>query len=283
MNKQSKIKKALLPCGGLGTRFYPVASVLPKEMLPLFGKPVLHYLVYDLIAQGVNEICFVVSPQKSAIKEYFSNHALTKQTIAYLKKQGDTHTALQLQEILDKAKFFYVEQETPKGSGDAVNLAKDFVSDDPCLLSWGDDIVFGDWVTDLTKAYDATSGVTVGVMTILGAEIEKYGVVAVQDAKQSKIALPDGLYQCFGMVEKPPKGKEPSRLASIGKYVITPQIFEALRQCKPAKNGEYLFTDALQKLCPQIYATVMSGRRYDLGDAQGLLQASLYLAGQQQG
>jgi len=268
----STIKKAVILCAGRGTRFYPIASVLPKEMLPLYNKPVLHYIVLEFAKQGVFDICFVVSQNKTSIKDYFANKQTIKDTIQVLKSQNNTVDADELQLILDSCKFDFVYQNDPKGSADALLHAKSFVKDDPFLLSCGDEIIFGDCVMQLTNAYNATSATIIGTKYVDTKDIVKYGVI---DVDRQYNTTNHNIVKCKGIVEKPPIEKAPSNMASIGKYAITPNIWDAIKQIKCGSNGEYMLTDALNILCQnKVFACNLDGERYDIGNAEGMRMAT---------
>jgi len=267
------IKKAVIPCGGLGTRFYPVSSVLPKEMLPLYNKPTIHYIVLDLIDNGINDICFVINKSKQSIVEYLTPNYDTIKRLRSLERCDD---AGELSRIYSLGKFSFVYQQSPKGSGDAVLCAKEFVEDQPFFLSWGDDIIFGDATKQLLDAYKELDSTVIGVKQIDTDDIVKYGVVDIdKDFSSSN----KDLIKCKQIVEKPTINAIPSRSASIGKYVLKSNIWDALNTIRPSQNGEYLFTDALQLICNQgVYACKLKGDRYDLGDNESMLKATIEIA-----
>lgn len=275
------IQKAVILCAGKGTRFYPITSVLPKEMLPLYNKPVLHYIVLEIIKSGITNICFVINKQKQSIIDYFANKENINKTIQILKKQNNHTDADELQFILDKGKFSFVYQENPTGSGSAVECTKSFVMDESFLLSCGDDIILGNSSEQLMRAFQVFNATIIGTKCIDTPDIVKYGVIDIDktysfDRLQldNQLISSGDIAKCKGIIEKPSLDKAPSNIVSVGKYILTPTIWDALQNINCSANGEYLLTDALQILCEdRVFSCNLSGNRYDIGDAQSMIKA----------
>ena len=260
-----KITKAVIPCGGMGTRFLPITKTLPKEMLPIIDTPVLSYIVEEAAASGISDVLIIINDKKKDIQRYFTPD---KELEDLLEAAGKTTYLSRLKRIYSMAEISFAYQPKPLGSGDAVMRAKSFTGDEPFCLSWGDDLICAEVpvMQQLTAAYYETGMPIVGVQRIDTDDIVKYGVA---DAHQS-----DGkLHRLNDIVEKPPLSALPSRLASLGRYVLSPSVYDALSGVKPGLGGEIQFTDALRRMCPDVYAYEFDGKRYDMGDKFGAMQA----------
>ena len=262
-----KITKAVIPCGGLGTRFLPITKAVPKEILPVIDTPVLAHIVDEAIESGITDILIVLGQGKEAIREYFSPSPALEET---LRKAGKLDFLATVQRTYGRANITFVRQEKPLGSGDAVRLAKPFTGPDPFMLAWGDDLIYAQTpvMAQLIGCFAQTGKSVLGVQTIEGDDIVKYGVARVGSHLGRA-------YECLSVVEKPPLDKIPSRLAALGRYVLTPAIYDEIAQLRPGKGGELQFTDALNALCATqgVYAYDFEGRRYDMGDKFGAVQA----------
>lgn len=264
-----KITKAVIPCGGMGTRFLPITKAVPKEILPVIDTPVLAHIVNEAVNSGITEIMIILGGAKEAIRQYFSPAPELENA---LRKAGKHEFADIVKDTYSKADIVFGYQDKPLGSGDAVMRARDFTGYEPFALAWGDDLIYSDVpvMSQLISAYEKTGKSVLGVQTIETDDIVKYGV-----AKPGKS---DGrLYECLKLVEKPPLDKLPSRLAALGRYVLTPEIYDEIAKLKPAASGEIQFTDALDMLCVKgkVCAYDFEGRRYDMGDKFGAVQASI--------
>lgn len=263
-----KVTKAVIPCGGMGTRFLPITKAVPKEILPIIDTPVLAHIVNEAIDSGITDILIVLGRGKESIREYFSPNPELEEA---LSKSGKTDFLQIVKNTYGRANIRFEYQPKPLGSGDAVARAKGFTGNEPFVLSWGDDLIYGanPVMGQLLGAYEKTGKNILGVQTVNTDDIVKYGVASVCGGEGR-------LYDCNSIVEKPPLNKLPSRLAALGRYVLNPEIYEQISQLKSNK-GEIQFTDALNALAQQgrVCAYDFEGRRYDMGDKFGALQASV--------
>lgn len=265
----TKITKAVIPCGGMGTRFLPITKAVPKEILPVIDTPVLAHIVNEAVDSGITDILIVLGRGKTAIKRYFTP---TPQLEDALQKAGKTEFLEIVKKTYGRANISFARQEKPRGSGDAVRMARKFTGSDPFVLAWGDDLIYAQTpvMRQLMDCCERTGKSVLGVQTVADDSIVKYGVAAVGAA--------DGrTYECLSVVEKPPLDALPSRLAALGRYVLTPAIYAEIDKLKPAAGGELQFTDALNALCARegVYAYDFEGRRYDMGDKFGAVQATI--------
>ncbi len=263
----SKITKAVIPCAGMGTRFMPITKAVPKELLPIIDTPVLSYIVNEAKDSGVTDILIVISPQKENIRNYFtSDKALENKLI----ESGKADVADILKGITEGINVSFAYQNEPKGSGDAVYKAKEFVGNDPFYLAWGDDLIVNSVpvMKQLGEAFDQSGATIVGVQTMLSDDIVKYGVGDVTKSEGR-------LHYLKGIVEKPPLNKLPSRLASLGRYALSSEIFDFIEKTPIGKNNELQFTDTLALMCKEskVCAYEFEGKRYDMGDKFGAMQA----------
>ncbi len=264
------ISKAVIPCGGMGTRFLPITKALPKELLPIIDKPCLAYIADELVDSGISEIMIITAPGKTAIEKYFKFDAELEDT---LMKAGKIKEAESLRKISQRAEISFVCQMEPKGGGDAIYLARDFVGKNAFALALGDDLVYSPdnpATRQLAEAYERTHKTIIGVQEWLTDDIVNYGVADIDSS--------DGrLHKCKIIKEKPPLNELPSRLACLGRYIITSDIFDILRTQKPGRNNEIQLTDALNSLCltEGAYVYEFEGRRYDMGDKFGALTANV--------
>ncbi|MDR3021833.1 MAG: UTP--glucose-1-phosphate uridylyltransferase [Clostridiales bacterium] len=266
----TKITKAVIPCAGLGTRFLPITKSLPKELLPVIDTPVLQFIIDEVADSGITDVLIVINESKQAIKHYFCDHGI----VELLSEQGKIDQALQLKKITDRVNFNFEYQNTPKGSGDAVMYAKKFVGNQPFALAWGDDLILGDTPTtlQLISAYQHHGTSILGVQKILNDDIVKYGVLSVSEQVGKS-------YKCIRMVEKPSIAQIPSRLAALGRYILTVDIFEEICQSKVHASGELHLTSALNALGEKgkLWAYEFDGVRFDMGDKLGSLKAAVSL------
>ncbi len=270
-----KVKKAVILCGGQGTRFLPVTKALPKEMLPVVDTPVLQFIVDEMIESGIKEICIVVSPGKEDIVRFFSPSPALERS---LKKKGDEEKLSALKAIGKGAKFTFLVQKKAKGMADAVNLTKEFVGSDPFVLSTGDDLVSAETPVALQMMSAFRKGVTavIGGQTVPDDKIHLYGCAKLGPQLGSN----ERAKKCVTIVEKPAKEVAPSRFAALGRYILTPEIFAKIAQITPDKKGELQITDALKLLCEEgtVYTYDFEGYRFDMGNKAGAVKATLTYA-----
>jgi UTP--glucose-1-phosphate uridylyltransferase len=267
-----KVKKGVIPCAGLGTRFLPITKSFAKEMLPVLDMPVLQYIVQEMADSGVEQILIIINQAKHAIKHYFSED---RQLIQTLVKSNKLAEAQQLKDITSIAEICFQFQNTPKGSGDAVLIAQDFVGKQPFALAWGDDLIVGDGqpaTQQLIGAFDQLGTSILGVQKILGDDIVKYGVPKISQNI-------DRMYKCEGIIEKPSLDIIPSRLAALGRYILTTDIFDAVKESQKHCSGELHLTIALNNLAKQdkLWAYDFAGTRFDMGDKLGYLKAIAFM------
>ncbi|MCL2798050.1 MAG: UTP--glucose-1-phosphate uridylyltransferase [Firmicutes bacterium] len=268
----SKITKAVIPCGGLGTRFLPITKAVPKEILPIIDAPVLGHIVSEAIDSGITDILIVLGKGKDAIRAYFTPD---KELEKRLRDAGRTENADMLEKIGQGARISFAVQEKPLGSGDAVLHAEKFACGEPFALAWGDDLIYSEdnpAMGQLISAYERCGANILGVQTILTNDIIKYGVADIGGG------APDGrIYPCVGIIEKPPLDKLPSRLAALGRYILTPRIFDVIRKTPTGKGDELFLTDALNILAQvgEVRVYDFIGKRYDMGDKYGSVLATV--------
>lgn len=261
-----KIRKAVLPVAGMGTRFMPATKVVPKELLPIVDKPVIQYLVEEAVESGIEEIIFVISPDKELIKEHFSHHPELE---SILKERGKHDIAERIEPIHGMAKFSYVYQNDPLGDGHAILQAEEAVAGEPFAVLFGDDIVKHE-VPALKQLIDQFQGESViAVEQVPKEQISAYGVIKPGEQRGR-------LYKVEGLVEKPEPHEAPSDFGVIGKFVCPASIFEAIRQGSASKGNELRLIDGFIKLSDDegIWAYHIEGERFDTGKAEGLIAAN---------
>ena len=269
MNKV--VKKAVIPAAGLGTRFLPATKAQPKEMLPIVDKPTLQYIIEEAVASGVEEILIITGRNKKSIEDHFDKSVELE---LELENKGKTDLLEIVRGISNMVNIHYIRQKEPKGLGDAIYCARYFIGDEPFAIMLGDDMVDNGQgppcLKQLIDAYEDHNASILGVQEVDKETTDKYGIIDGQK-------LSDNIYKVKALVEKPDPDQAPSNVAILGRYIITPQIFDILGQIPPGKNGEIQLTDALEILKDKedMYAYVFEGRRYDLGDKLGFLQATV--------
>lgn len=269
MNKV--VKKAVIPAAGLGTRFLPATKAQPKEMLPIVDKPTLQYIIEEAVASGVEEILIITGRNKKSIEDHFDKSVELE---LELENKGKTDLLEIVRGISNMVNIHYIRQKEPKGLGDAIYCARYFIGDEPFAIMLGDDMVDNGQgppcLKQLIDTYEAHNASILGVQEVDKENTDKYGIIDGQK-------LSDNIYKVKALVEKPDPDQAPSNVAILGRYIITPQIFDILGQIPPGKNGEIQLTDALEILKDKedMYAYVFEGRRYDLGDKLGFLQATV--------
>lgn len=267
-----KVKKAIIPAAGLGTRFLPATKAQPKEMLPIVDKPTIQYIVEEAVQSGIEEILVITGRNKRAIEDHFDKSF-------ELESELESHNKKELlkivRDISKLANIYYIRQKEPRGLGHAINCARTFVGNEPFAVLLGDDVVDAKvpCLKQLINCYNEYKTSILGVQKVPHSEVSKYGIV-------DGMHIEDGVYKVKDMVEKPKIEEAPSDLAILGRYIITPAIFDILDKTEPGKGGEIQLTDALKTLMKTeaMYAYIFDGRRYDVGDKLGFLQATVEYA-----
>lgn len=265
----TKVRKAVIPAAGLGTRFLPATKAQPKEMLPIVDKPTIQYIIEEAIASGIEEFLIVTGRNKRSIEDHFDRSIELESFLENSHKDG----LLNLVRNISNISLHYIRQKEPLGLGHAILCAKHFVGGEPFAVLLGDDVVDAETpcLQQLVQVYNATGSSVLGVQEVAKEAVSSYGIVKTKD----KIA--HRTWSVESMVEKPATNEAPSRLAVLGRYIITPEIFGILEETKPGRGGEIQLTDALKELALQqnILAYNFEGRRYDVGDKQGFLEATV--------
>lgn len=271
--KQS-VKKAIIPAAGLGTRFLPATKSMPKEMLPIVDVPSIQYIVEEAVKSGIKEILIITNPYKKCIEDHFDK---TFELEERLSRSGKLKELEMIHEISEMVDLFFVRQKEPKGLGHAVLCAKAFVGNEPFAVMLGDDVVANKEgkpaIKQLMEQYEVTGSSILGVQAVPMEETGKYGIV------KTGSMIAEGLYELEDMIEKP-KINPPGNLAVLGRYILTPGIFEHLKDQKPGALGEIQLTDAIVSLMKKekVHGYQFQGTRYDIGDKVGYLKAILDFA-----
>lgn len=271
-----KIKKAIIPAAGLGTRFLPATKAQPKEMLPIVDKPSIQYIIEEAVAAGIEDILIITGRSKRAIEDHFD---YSPELERELEKKGKLDMLEQLRKISDMVNIQYIRQKEPRGLGHAVYCAHSFINNEPFAVLLGDDVAVCEQpaIGQLMDVYNTYHASVLGVSTVPKELVSSYGVVAPDP---SFVSPQEGLVKVAGLVEKPPVEKAPSRTAIFGRYIITPAIFDILVHTKPGAGGEIQLTDALKELMQteDMYALDFKGKRYDIGSKIGFLKATVDFA-----
>lgn len=267
-----RVKKAIIPAAGLGTRFLPATKAQPKEMLPIVDKPTIQYIIEEAVSSGIEEILIITGRNKRAIEDHFDKSVELEQELEVHEK--DELLAM-VKDISNMANIYYIRQKEPKGLGHAISCARTFVGNEPFAVMLGDDVVDSEvpCLKQLIDCYNEFKTTILGVQEVPQKEVSKYGIV-------KGMHIEDRVFKVKDLIEKPKVEEAPSNIAILGRYIITPQIFEILENTKPGKGGEIQLTDALKTLINNeaMYAYNFDGRRYDVGDKLGFLQASVEFA-----
>ena len=267
-----KIKKAIIPAAGLGTRFLPATKAQPKEMLPIVDKPTIQYIVEEAVASGIEDIVIVTGRTKKSIEDHFDKSVELEME---LEKHGKDELLEIAKSVSEIANLYYIRQKEPKGLGHAVLTAKNFIGDEPFAVLLGDDVITSEvpCLKQMMDQYEKHGASILGVQTVAQDQVDKYGII-------QGVQMEDRLYTVENMVEKPPVGEAPSNVAVLGRYIITPAIFPLLEKQEAGAGGEIQLTDALCKLAQQekMYAYDFKGRRYDVGSKIGFLEATVDFA-----
>jgi UTP--glucose-1-phosphate uridylyltransferase len=270
-SKHQKIRKAIIPAAGLGTRFLPATKAQPKEMLPIIDKPAIQYIIEEAIQSGIEEILIITGRNKRSIEDHFDRSVELEMA---LKKSGK-YDLLGLIEEISQVEIHYIRQKEAKGLGHAVLCAKQFVGNEPFAVMLGDDIVDAavPCLKQLMDVYEDYPGNILGVQEVPLNSVSSYGII-------KSVPINHRLFRAQQLIEKPSIAEAPSRLAVLGRYILEPEIFAVLEQTPPGRGGEIQLTDALQMLTAtrNVYAYQFEGRRYDIGNKQGLLEATVEYA-----
>ncbi|PAW30073.1 UTP--glucose-1-phosphate uridylyltransferase [Peribacillus simplex] len=267
-----KVRKAIIPAAGLGTRFLPATKAMPKEMLPIVDKPTIQYIVEEAVASGIEDIIIVTGKGKRAIEDHFDYAPELEQN---LMEKGKVDLLNKVKYSTNLANIHYIRQKEPKGLGHAIWCARKFIGDEPFAVLLGDDIVQSETpcLKQLINEYEETNHSIIGVQTVPNEETNRYGIIdpAFQNGR---------LYQVENFVEKPTLGTAPSNLAIMGRYILTPEIFDFLDKQEAGAGGEIQLTDGIQKLnqIQQVFAYDFEGKRYDVGEKIGFIKTTIEFA-----
>ncbi|MCA0150338.1 UTP--glucose-1-phosphate uridylyltransferase GalU [Rossellomorea vietnamensis] len=269
-----RVKKAIIPAAGLGTRFLPATKAQPKEMLPIVDKPTIQYIIEEAVNSGIEDILIVTGRGKRAIEDHFDKSLELEEMLAMKEKYDELE---QIKQISNLADIHYIRQKEPKGLGHAIWCARKFIGDDPFAVLLGDDIVISEkpCLKQLIDEFEEKESSIIGVQEVPDEDVSKYGVIDVEDPTN------DGpLFKVKGLVEKPKLEDAPSNMAIMGRYVLTPDVLEILGNQEPGQGNEIQLTDALQKLNEQqnVYGYSFDGKRYDIGNKYGFVQATVEFA-----
>ena len=266
-----KVRKAIIPAAGLGTRFLPATKAMPKEMLPIVDRPTIEYIVEEAIASGIEDIIIVTGKGKRSIEDHFDRNFELEEN---LREKGKYELLDKINQS-SKVEIHYIRQKEPKGLGHAVWCARNFIGDEPFAVLLGDDIVQAEkpCLQQLMEQYDETGSSVIGVQQVAEENTHRYGIIdpSVQEGRR---------YQVSNFVEKPEQGTAPSNLAIMGRYVLTPEIFGFLDKQQAGAGGEIQLTDAIQVLnqVQNVYAYDFEGKRYDVGEKLGFIQTTVEMA-----
>lgn len=266
-----KVRKAIIPAAGLGTRFLPATKAMPKEMLPIVDKPTIQYIVEEAIKSGIEDIIIVTGKDKRAIEDHFDTAPLLEHTLEEKKK---FELLLEVQNS-GKVEIHYIRQKAPLGLGHAVWTARKFIGDEPFAVLLGDDIVDAEvpCLRQLMDQYEETQSSVIGVMEVPESETHRYGIIDPSEQIGNR-------YKVQKFVEKPAQGTAPSNMAIIGRYVFNPEIFKYLDEMEVGAGGEIQLTDAIEKLNNEqsVYGYAFEGNRYDVGEKPGFIETTIEFA-----
>lgn len=267
-----KVRKAIIPAAGLGTRFLPATKVMPKEMLPIVDKPTIQYIVEEAIESGIEDIIIVTGKGKRAIEDHFDHSFELEQN---LYEKGKFNLLNEVQKSSKLVDIHYIRQKEPKGLGHAIWCARKFIGDEPFAVLLGDDVVEAKTpcLKQMIDQYDRKHASILGIQPVKETEVSRYGIV---DGSM----IDNRIYQVNNLVEKPQQEAAPSNLAILGRYILTPKIFSILQDQKPGTGDEIQLTDAIAELNKQeeVYGYDFEGRRFDVGDKMGFIQTTIEFA-----
>ena len=267
-----KIKKAVIPAAGFGTRFLPLTKSMPKEMLPVLNKPVIHYVVEEAVRSGIKDILIITAAGKRAIEDYFDHNADLEQ---HLGKNNKSKELNEINIFADDVYIHFIRQKEQKGLGHAVSLAKKFVNNEPFVVLLGDDIIKSKKhaTKQMMDVFEKTQSTIIGVEEVPDEKVNAYGII---DGEK----IDNNLYKVHSLVEKPNMDDAPSNIGIIGRYILMPEIFDCLEEISPGAGGELQLTDALILLneSQELYAYIFDGKRYDTGTPEGWLKTNIEYA-----
>ena len=271
MSPLTKVKKAIIPAAGLGTRFLPATKAMPKEMLPIVDKPTIQYIVEEAIESGIEDIIIVTGKGKRAIEDHFDNAPELEDNLL----QKGKYELLELVNKPSKVEIHYIRQKEPKGLGHAIWCARKFIGHEPFAVLLGDDIVQSPvpCLKQLMDCYENVNSSVIGVKPVPTDETDRYGII-------EPLSQEGRLYEVNRFVEKPPKNEAPSNIAIMGRYILTPEIFEFLEKQELGAGGEIQLTDAIEQLnkIQAVYAYHFEGKRYDVGEKLGFIKTTIEMA-----
>lgn len=266
---KQRVKKAIIPAAGLGTRFLPATKAMAKEMLPIVDKPTIQFIVEEALASGIEDILIITGKAKRPIEDHFDANLELEMN---LKSKGKTELLKLVEETTD-LNLHFMRQSSPKGLGHAVSLGRAFVGNEPFVVMLGDDLMSAEipLTKQLINNYDETRAATIAVMEVPHEDTSKYGIINPEHM------VKEGLYNVKNFVEKPSPEEAPSNLAIIGRYLLTPEIFDILDHQTPGAGGEIQLTDAIDTLnkTQRVFAHEFTGTRYDVGDKYGFMKTSI--------
>lgn len=267
-----KIRKAIIPAAGLGTRFLPATKAQPKEMLPIVDKPTIQFIVEEAVESGIEDIIIVTGRSKRSIEDHFDKSIELE---LELQKKGKEDLLELTRSVSDLANIHYIRQKEPKGLGHAILTARNFIGNEPFAVLLGDDIIVSEkpCLKQMIEVFNEYNTSILGVQQVPYEDVIKYGIIKGKNIR-------DRIYEVSDMVEKPKREEAPSNVAILGRYIITPTIFDFLEKQEAGAEGEIQLTDALKNLCKveDIFAYDFIGKRYDVGNKMGFLQATVEFA-----
>ena len=267
-----EVHKAVIPAAGLGTRFLPATKAMPKEMLPLIDRPVIQYVIEEAVASGMDDLIIITGRGKRAIEDYFDD---SPELEMHLRKNRNNSMLKVVQEVSSLVDIHYIRQKEPLGLGDAILRAEKHIGNEPFAVLLGDDIIVNTipCTKQLVEVFSRTHGTVIAVSEIPPEKVSSYGIIRGRPLDAS-------LYYVEDIAEKPMQEEAPSRIGVIGRYILTPDIFECLKEIPPGFGGEIQLTDAIKCLSQRrpVYASLFNGKRYDIGDRLGYVQAIIDFA-----
>lgn len=269
-----KIRKAVIPAAGFGTRMLPASKSVPKEMLPIYDKPTLHHIVKEVVDSGITDILIIISKDKGSIEDYFDVNF----ELEYELNKKSSEISREIHELSKMANIYTIRQKKKNGLGDAIKYAESFVGDEPFAILLGDDIIYNTsdelpCIKQMADIYEKEEAPVLGVQEVSWDDVDKYGIV-------NGVKTSDRITEVESLVEKPSRSEATTNLAILGRYIVTPDIFPILHETKPGKNNEIQLTDALNKLAEKrkMIAYDFIGKRYDVGNKLGFVKATVDFA-----
>ncbi|MBS5942148.1 MAG: UTP--glucose-1-phosphate uridylyltransferase GalU [Finegoldia magna] len=269
-----KVRKAVIPAAGFGTRMLPASKSVPKEMLPIYDKPTLHHIVKEVVDSGITDILIIISKDKGSIEDYFDVNF----ELEYELNKKSSEISREIHELSKMANIYTIRQKKKNGLGDAIKYAESFVGDEPFAILLGDDIIYNTpdelpCIKQMVDIYETEQSPILGVQEVSWDDVDKYGIV-------NGVKTSDRITEVESLVEKPSRDEATTNLAILGRYIVTPDIFPILHETKPGKNNEIQLTDALNKLAEKrkMIAYDFIGKRYDVGNKLGFVKATVDFA-----